>query len=63
MLLEIEARRVDLWKSKKVCTLERLPVVVPCTRGMYVLIEALLDSPKVRNFAILQFCKNSQSIS
>jgi len=61
-LIEIEARRVDLWKSKKVCKLERLPVIIPCTRGMYVLIEALLDSPKHIVMRVLRHLCNETTV-
>jgi len=61
VLLEIEGLRAHLWMSMA-CKLVTAPVVIPCRRGYYVLIEALLDSPKNITFKVLRMLCNETTV-
>jgi hypothetical protein len=50
LLLPIEGNRARLWADSAICKQVRMPVLMPSKQGVYVLIEALLDSPKVYLF-------------
>jgi hypothetical protein len=41
----IETYRADLWDDPR-CVVESVPIVVPSQTGIYILVEAVLDSPK-----------------
>jgi hypothetical protein len=45
VLVEIEAYRAELWETRVCKRVPLTPVMIPCKRGFYVLVEALLDSP------------------
>jgi hypothetical protein len=45
LLLDIEMHRARLWEDRDICKKRRCPIMMGGPRGVYILVEALLDSP------------------
>lgn len=63
VLVEIEAYRVHLWATRGLARRTSLPVIIHTPRpGIYVLIEALLDSPKRIVHKVLRHVCNETTV-